>query len=54
MENILRPLIINIDIDIKIHFYIYFCVFKWEFYKHLGKCLLEMTMVPRELILNTR
>lgn len=55
MENILRPLIINIDIDIKMHFYIYFCVFKWGegwFYKHLGKCLHEMTIVPHELILN--
>lgn len=48
MENILRPLIININIAIKIHFYIYFCVFKWGgFYKHLEKCLHEMTIVPR-------
>lgn len=51
MENILRPLVIYVHV--KINFYIFLC-FKWEgcFYKHLEKCLQEMTIVPHEAIVS--
>lgn len=58
MENILRPLVIYIYIYIcpyKINFYIFLC-FKWGgwggFYKHLEKCLQEMTIVPHGVIMS--
>lgn len=43
----------NIYVHVKINFYIFLC-FKWEgcFYKHLEKCLQEMTIVPHGVIVS--